>query len=468
MIDAIGAVASVMLPWAAGTLAVRALWYRPGQGAPSLPLALGYGYLAGLLIATAAMRGFSFAGVRWSLPLLAGAVATAGAISAWLAHRSGPPAFAPDGLCTDLASEPRPLRALFWCALALVALRLAGLAVEVSVSPFRAYDAWAHWGTKAIVWHEEGRMVPFVSPAVWIAGGDARVFTDGNPGHPANVPLMLAWSATFLSRWSESLVNAPWVALAIALALAFYAQARLAGASAPLAMTGTWLVMSLPILNLHVALAGAADVVLGSAYAMAAMAMWRWTVTREREMAALAALAATFAVGVKVEGMLWVATLVPGVVVALHRRAGFALAAAFAAASAGYVAFGPDSLPVLGYVLKSKPYNVLPTLRDHLFMFDNWHLGWYAVVAIAAWRWRILLAPRVAPMTFTILAGVALIGVVYFFTNAALGVRNETLVNRMPLHLAPAIAFYALLLVVEGRGRPGVQPSLQATYAADA
>ena len=29
-------------------------------------------------------------------------------------------------------------------------------------------------------------------------------------------------------------------------------------------------------------------------------------------------------------------------------------------------------------------------------------------------------------------------------------------------------AFYALLLVVEGRGRPGVQPSLQATYAADA
>ena len=123
---------------------------------------------------------------------------------------------------------------------------------------------------------------------------------------------------------------------------------------------------------------------------------------------------------------------------------------------------------MLGYVLKSKPYNVLPALRDHLFVLDNWHLGAYALVAIVVWRWRILLAPRIAPMTVTVLAGVALIVVVYFFTTAAWGVLNETLVNRMPLHLAPAIAFYALVLVVEGRDRPGVQPSLQATNAADA
>ena len=63
---------------------------------------------------------------------------------------------------------------------------------------------------------------------------------------------------------------------------------------------------------------------------------------------------------------------------------------------------------------------------------------------------------------------VGLIVVVYFFTPAAIGVANETLVNRMPLHLVPAAAFYALVLVLEGRGRPGFQPNLQATNAADA
>lgn len=467
MIDAIGALASVLLPWAAGTFAVRALW-RPEQGAPSAALALGYGYLVGLMVATATMRLCSLAGVRWSLPLLAGAIVLLGAIAAWLARRAGPPAFAPEHLRSELASAPFAMRALFWVAFALVAVRVAGIAVEVAVSPFRAYDAWAHWGTKAIVWLDQGRMVPFVSPAAWLASADATTFTDGNPGHPANVPLMLAWSATFLTGWSESLVNVPWIALALALALAFYAQARHAGAGAPLAMAGTWLVMSLPILDLHVALAGAADFVLGAAYALAAMAMWRWAVTRERAMAALAILAAVFAAGVKVEGALWAATLAPGVIVALHRRAGFALVAAAATAAVAYPVFGPDSLPVLGYVLKSKPYNVLPALRDHLFVFDNWHLGAYAFVAIVAWRWRILLAPRVAPMTVTVLAGLGFIVVVYFFTTAAWGVLNETLVNRMPLHLAPAIAFYALVLVVEGRDRPGVQPSLQATNAADA
>lgn len=468
MIDAIGALASVLLPWAVGTFAVRALWHRPGRGAPGLPLVLGYGYLVGLVVATVTMRLYSLAGIRWSLPLLAGTIALAGVVAAWLARRAGPPAFAsepPDG---ELAAAPRALRALFWVAFALVAVRLAGLAVEVAVSPFRAYDAWAQWGTKAIVWHDQGRMVPFVPPAAWLASGDATTFTDGNPGHPANVPLMLAWSAAFLVQWTESLVNVGWIALAIALALAFYAQARQAGAGAPLAMTGTWLVMSLPTLDLHAMLAGAADFVLGAAYGMAAMATWRWSVTRDRAMAALAILCAAFAVGVKVEGALWVATLVPGVVVALHRRAGYALVAAVAVAAASYLTLGPESLPVLGYVLKSKPYNVLPTLLDHLFVLDNWHLGAYAVAAIVAWRWRILLAPRIAPMTVTVLAGVALIVVVYFFTTAAWGVLNETLVNRMPLHLAPALAFYALVLVVEGRDRPGVQPSLQATNAADA
>ena len=56
----------------------------------------------------------------------------------------------------------------------------------------------------------------------------------------------------------------------------------------------------------------------------------------------------------------------------------------------------------------------------------------------------------------------------FFFTNAAGGVANETLVTRLPLHLAPTAAFYALLLVLDGTARDAVQPSRAATKAADA
>jgi hypothetical protein len=466
-LDLLGVFASLALPWVAGALIVRALW-TPGTQAPTLPLVLGYGYLVGIALATTTMRALSLAGFPWSLPLLAGAVAAMAIVSGWAARRAGPPFVARDGFAGELAAATPAVRLGCWFALALVALRLAGIAIEVAVSPLRAYDAWAHWATKAIVWHDQGRMVPFVFAEQWYAAGDAPRYSDGNPGHSAGIPLLQAWTAYFLPAWSESLINAPWIAIGAALAAAFYAQARGAGAGVPLSITATWLVMSLPILDIHLAVAGVADVFLGAVYAMAAMALWRWTRTREPGMAWLAAIAAFFALGVKNEGVLWVATLVPGIVVAVNRRVGFALAAAAALFALGYLAFGPASTTLMGYALRTRPVNVLPALAEHFLVLDNWHLAWYAIAAVIAWRWRILLTPRVAPLTLTMLAGASLIVTVYFFSSAALGVLNETLVNRMPLHLMPALAFYALVLVVEGRGRPGVQPSLQATKAADA
>lgn len=466
-LDVVGVFASFALPWVAGAFIVRALC-RSSAGAPTLPLLIGYGYLVGIALVTMSMRALSFAGIAWSLPLLAGVVVAMAVVAGWAARRAGSPFAASDALARELATVSPALRAWCWFALALVAVRLAGIAVEVAVSPLRAYDAWAHWATKAIVWHDHGRMVPFVRADAWFAAADGLRYTDSNPGHPAAIPLLQAWTAYFLPAWSESLINAPWVAIAVALATAFYAQARAAGAQAPLAITATWLLMSLPILDIHVEVAGAADVFLGAVYAMTAMAVWRWARTREPAMAWLAAIAAIFALGVKSEGVLWVATLVPGVVVAVNRRAGFALVGVVALAALGYLALGPSSKVVMGYVLRTDPTNVLPALGEHLLVLDNWHLAFYAIAAILAWRWRILLAPRVAPLTLTMLAGVCLVVAVSFFSSAAFGVLNETLVNRMPLHLVPALAFYALVLVVEGRERPGVQPSLQATNAAEA
>ncbi|MBK6805592.1 MAG: hypothetical protein IPG84_12355 [Betaproteobacteria bacterium] len=466
MIDAIGAIASVLLPWVAGTYAVRALWRRE----PAVPglVAIGYGYFVGALGATWLMRALSLAGIRWSLPTLAAAMLALGAIAWWLARRPAPPERAQAGLRQALAAEPPLLRWLFWLALSLIAIRLAGLAVDVVVAPLRGYDQWAHWATKARVWFEHGRMVPFVSPDTWLARGDPSLFIDASPGHPGTTPLLQAWTANFLAAWNESLINLPWIALSVALPAAFFAQARLAGAGVALAMVAAWLLMTLPILDAHIASAGAADVFMAATYGLAAMAAWRWSVTREAPMAWLALVMAVAGVLVKVEGVLWMSTLVPGVVVALSRRAGFALAGAAAVAFAGYLAFGPARLPLMGYVLLSRPVNVLPAVIDHVFVFDNWHLAAYALVALVAWRWRRLLSPRLAPMTMTMAAAVGLVVVVYFFTSAAGGVADETLVNRFLLHLAPALAFYALLLYVGGGERRGDQPSLNATNAADA
>ena len=461
----LAAMAGVLLPWLAGGLLVRALAPAPTRGPDAL--ALGYGWMLGAFAATLVMRALSLAGVRWSLPLLAVAMAVVAALAVVAIRRrradrvEPPPRYA--------GESTLDLPAWLWgLALALVTIRLAGLAAEMLSSPMRGYDPWAHWATKARVWFDAGAILPFVSGDTWIARGDPGLYTDMNPGHPGTLPLLQAWIATFVGTWNDSLVGLPWIAFGVALPLAFYAQARAAGAAPALAMVATWMLASMPVLGSHVTVAGSADLPLAAAFGMAAMATWRWTRTRETPMAVLALGCAAAGAWMKVEGILWMATLVPAVVMSLHRRAGFALAGVAFAAFAAHVAYGPERMPVQGYTLFSRPVDVTGPAFDHLFVFGNWHLGAWFLVALAAWRWRTLLSPRLAPMTMTMVAGIALVAIVFFFTNAAGGVANETLVTRLPFHLVPAAAFYALLLVLDGTARDAVQPSRAATKAADA
>jgi hypothetical protein len=272
-------------------------------------------------------------------------------------------------------------------------------------------------------------------------------FIDMHPGYPATVPLLQVWTNLWLGRWDESLMNAPWIGLLVSLALAFHAQLRRAGASIPRAMLFTYLLVSLPFLDIHVALAGIADIFIGASYGLAAIALWQWFRMRERFDLALAASMAIVCASIKVEGILWALTLLPAVVVALHRRIGLTLVATLAVTALAYLAFGPAQLTLFGYVLRTSLTNVTLPFAQHLFVMDNWHLLWYATVAVVALRRRQLLRPDLAPMTITMLGAFCFVFVVYFMSNAAGGVDDESLVNRMPLHLTPALVFYLALLL---------------------
>ena len=447
MLDAIALALSIAVPWVAGALCIRAATARSPQ---SLAIAIGYGYLAGMFGTTLVMRALSLAGIRWGVTWIGAPVALLG-LAAYFRIRSVEITRGVTLRLGALATLTGLARAILVLLLALTCARLAMLAVQVVLVPLVPFDAFAQWASKARVWYEYGHMVPFVSGAEWARTAGALQFTDTHPEYPGTVPLFQVWTALCLGRWDESLINVPWVVACAALGIACYAQLRRLGLGPVKAMFGTYVLLSLPYLTIQVALAGMADLFVAIAYGMAAIATWQWTITRQRSDAGLALLIAIVCASVKFEGSVWALTLVPGVVTAFNRRIGLWMMGAAAAAAAVYLTFGPAELRLFGYALRTQFVDVSMPVYEHMFVMDNWHLLWYAVIGVVAFHWRTLFDDRLAPMSVTMLAAIAFIFVVFFFSTAAGAVEDETITNRLVLHAAVAFVFYAALILSSRR-----------------
>jgi hypothetical protein len=260
------------------------------------------------------------------------------------------------------------------------------------------------------------------------------------------MPLLQVWTCIALGRWDDSLMNWPWWQIATALALATYGALRRLGVKALGALVGTVFVASLPLANVHVALAGYADLPMAAYYTVAVLAFLRWCETRDAHDAGLALLLAVACTQIKNPGVVWALTLVPGVIVALLPRHGLKLVAiGFGAAAFLLVVLARTRATVLGYQLYLDFDPAWRALGDSYFLLGNWHLLWYGVLAAALLAWRQLLAPAVAPLTVIVAAGLLFLFVVFGFTNARAWVADQTTVNRATLHLAPLMVVFVIL-----------------------
>jgi len=462
MRELLGVGASVALPWIAGALAVAALWR--GRAEARGLIAIGYGYVAGALATTLFVRALSVAGWRWNVATIAGALLALAAVAAYVAE---PWAIMRGGAARSaatLANLPRATRTIFLLLLVLLGIDVVALAACVAWGLLEPYDALAQWGDKAKVWYEYGSIRPFVDSTTWRRLADPAYFWDPNPSYPATVPLLEVWTTLAAGRWDESLMNMPWVAAFAALGCAFYGQVRRLGFGPAKAIASTYVLLSIPILQINVAVSGMADLFVSVGYGLAAMSLWQWTRTRDWQDAALALVMVIFCATVKNEGLVWALTLLPAVAVALHRRIGLSLCIVAAAAIVLFLVYGPDEIRIFGISMTMKFAAVGWTILEHMLVMDNWHLFWYAAIAIVLWNARWLLGARLAPMTATIAADVGFVVLVYFFSGAAFGVASENLVNRFLLQMVPALAFYLLAILREREARSA--PTAAAPLAA--
>jgi hypothetical protein len=426
----------------------------------------GCGFFAGAFTLTLWMRALSLLQLRFSVAAVAIPLALVTAVLAAIAWprwqaavRSGqrqllvpaPGSLAPShhaALPSSChAASPPALRFLWFAIAGWMTLRFISLLLEVIWIPLYPWDAWVQWATKARVWYGLGHIVPFVHSDAWFAANGTAWF-DAAPNYPATVPLWQVWSNLALGRWDDSLMNLPWWLIAVALALAVYGLLRTSGVSALGAIIGAWLVSSLPLANVHVALAGYADLPMGAYFALAALALWRWTLTRHVGDAALALLLAIACVTIKTPGLVWALALAPAVVIALAPRTGLRIVGAGVFATLFALLVLARMHPVvLGYRLHLDFAPATEGLLDSFFLLGNWNLLWYAVIAVAIVAWRELGSPRLLPLSVTIGVGFLFLAVVFGFTNARNWVADQTTINRAVLHIAPLVTVWMVLVV---------------------
>jgi hypothetical protein len=347
---------------------------------------------------------------------------------------------------------------VLWTALAAwLALRFVLLLLEVIWTPLYPWDAWIQWATKARVWYALGHLAPFARSEAWFAANGAMWF-DASPSYPATVPLWQVWSSVALGRWDDALMNVPWWLTGVAFALAIYGALRGADIGPLGSIIGAWLASSLPLANVHVALAGYADLPMAVYYALAAIAAWRSMRSRAGGDAALALVLAIACVTIKTPGIVWALTLVPGVVLGvMPQRGPRVVLTGIAIALFALLVLAQTHPVVLGYRLHLDFAPAWAALVDSFFLLGNWHLLWYAVVATAVVGWREMRSPDVVALSATVGAGLLFLAVVFAFTNAREWVAEQTTINRATLHLAPLAAFWMTLIAARAvrRARAG-------------
>lgn len=381
----------------------------------------------------------------------------------------GSPVGAADAL---RAGAGRGVRAVWWGLLALVVLRFATLADEAALRPLFAWDAWSAWAVRPKSWILLGRADDYVPMVDWLASAPRPVRTMLAWNYPELVAWIEVWFASGAGGWNEPLVNLAWPGALAAFATALYGHARTLGLAPWAAMALMYALVSVPLVDTHVVLAGYADIWLAVVLALAVLCWSRWLAFRDAGQWLLAVLLAACLPTIKLEGVIWL--LCFGLLVLLERlprRWRWGALGAGVLLVAVTLALGGVTLPVPGiggirlswgridipgvatYAMQWHPVGA--AMLASLFTLPNWHLLWYLLPVVVLLRLNAIRRDEAACLLglFVLLQAVALF-VLFFLTSAAAWAEDFTSVNRLILQVVPGVFVFVAVLL-----RPVDQPA---------
>jgi hypothetical protein len=356
--------------------------------------------------------------------------------------------------------ETSRLHPLLWVLLALLAVRAWLMADEILLRPMYPWDAWAAWLLKPKAWMLGGHIDPFVPFDAWLADASGTLRTAQTWNYPEMLGRLAVWFASAWGEWDAGVVGVIWLALWFALLAGAFGQWRALGLARERALIATYALGSLPLINVHVALSGYADLWIATVLAFACLAWLRWLESRERGHLLLALVFAAMLPLLKLEGRIWLVILAGTMIyermTPRWRRVALALAPVIGASVVtAYLLRWPWIAPALDRlgltsdvdVLAAHAPAVVVAAADGLFAQYNWHLLWLAVALTLIVRWRQLRdSPTLRVFGLFLLLGCAFLFALFVLTPAGKWAESYTAVNRLSLQIVPSMLAFAALL----------------------
>lgn len=209
--------------------------------------------------------------------------------------------------------EPPPAWLVFGAGLILLSHFALAIVNNLTIEVF-PWDAFTTWMYRAKAWILDNRFTAVVNTNIWIDAGAREGIPLYASQYPNAVSDIAIWASVFSGGWLSGVASLPWAAAGIALSLSVFGVLRLSGMGSLLAGFGALMAASLPLLDMHKALAGYGDiwVALTSGLGLSLLLSWASKVKAPRQKASL--MEASVGLGmvllligtqIKLEGWLW-------------------------------------------------------------------------------------------------------------------------------------------------------------------
>ena len=204
--------------------------------------------------------------------------------------------------------EKKPIDYIAIFFLALIAIHFILTLTANFTQSFFPWDAFTTWIYRSKLWVLNDEVLHLSGAGDWFASSGESGYALHASSYPETASLYPAFVSSLSGSWNPIIAAVPWSVIFIAICLTAHGIFKSSGLNNRQAIIGTYLLASLPLLNIHAALAGYADLWIVALSGNGLCLLLIWHLIKKPEYLSMGIILLLAGTQIKHEGWVWLVT----------------------------------------------------------------------------------------------------------------------------------------------------------------